>query len=181
MTEKGGRLPLAVGVNFAQRVDLVRELLEGRAEEAQTARSAKWQEGIKQFASSQDVFTDLLPAEFERLQRQWLEANSLSRIVFHEEHPLTLAAADENGHHLARVSLVDLPVGPYAFVAVPKKAQDVDLYMFRGGQSDVVGQDEDESVFALVGLTLNDPLSLDATVAGPEEGLEVTLHVIRGE
>jgi hypothetical protein len=41
-----GRTPSAAGINFAQRVDLVAELLEGRAAEAQPQRSAAWRRQI---------------------------------------------------------------------------------------------------------------------------------------
>jgi hypothetical protein len=41
-----GRTPSAAGINFAQRVDLVAELLEGRAAEAQPQRSAAWRKQI---------------------------------------------------------------------------------------------------------------------------------------
>ena len=37
-----GRIPTGVGINFAQRVDLLRELLEGHAEERQAERSKEW-------------------------------------------------------------------------------------------------------------------------------------------
>lgn len=49
----GERAPSAVLVNFAQRSDLVRELLEGRAAAAQGPRSARWEEGIRTLTSLQ--------------------------------------------------------------------------------------------------------------------------------
>lgn len=47
----GQRIPSAVLVNFAQRADLVRELLDDRAQEAQTVRTERWREGIRTFTS----------------------------------------------------------------------------------------------------------------------------------
>ncbi len=47
----GQRIPSAVLVNFAQRADLVAELLEHRADEAQGPRTARWREGIRTFTS----------------------------------------------------------------------------------------------------------------------------------
>jgi hypothetical protein len=40
------RAPSAVGVNFGQRVDLLRELLEGRANDAQVPRTAAWRKQV---------------------------------------------------------------------------------------------------------------------------------------
>ncbi len=47
----GQRIPSAVLVNFAQRADLVRELIDGTAETNQEARTKRWQEGIRTFTS----------------------------------------------------------------------------------------------------------------------------------
>lgn len=43
----GGRIPSGVGINFAQRVDLLRELLEGRAETEQVERLSDWTASIE--------------------------------------------------------------------------------------------------------------------------------------
>ncbi|MFV1958615.1 MAG: trypsin-like peptidase domain-containing protein [Planctomycetota bacterium] len=47
----GQRIPSAVLVNFAQRADLVRELLDGTAAKHQVARTKRWREGIRTFTS----------------------------------------------------------------------------------------------------------------------------------
>ncbi len=43
----GGRIPLGVGVDFAQRIDLLRELVEGRAHETLAERSTRLQERLE--------------------------------------------------------------------------------------------------------------------------------------
>jgi len=47
----GSRSPSAVLVNFAQRADLVRELVDGTADEAQVPRTERWRDGISTLMS----------------------------------------------------------------------------------------------------------------------------------
>jgi hypothetical protein len=49
------RLPLPAGVNFAQRADLVYELLEGTAAAAQAERTRAWRESMTAFTSGAEV------------------------------------------------------------------------------------------------------------------------------
>lgn len=66
-----GRIPSGVGINFAQRVDLLRELLEGQAEAAQADRTNEWITSIE----------DLYPSAWRIGRRKMVERrlSSLSR------------------------------------------------------------------------------------------------------
>jgi hypothetical protein len=45
----GARIPLAVGLNFAQRADLLQELLDHRADDAQKNRLSQWQQELAKY------------------------------------------------------------------------------------------------------------------------------------
>ncbi|HTH17555.1 MAG TPA: trypsin-like peptidase domain-containing protein, partial [Magnetospirillum sp.] len=52
---QGTRVPTGIGVNFAQRADLVRELLAGDAAAKTTEREALWQRRLKRYQNEVDV------------------------------------------------------------------------------------------------------------------------------
>lgn len=52
---QGTRVPSGIGVNFAQRADLVRELLSGAAEERTAEREAGWARRLKRYQNEVDV------------------------------------------------------------------------------------------------------------------------------
>ncbi len=52
---QGTRVPTGVGVNFAQRIDLVRELLNGEAKKQGGLRAAYWQDSLKHYQSEIDM------------------------------------------------------------------------------------------------------------------------------
>ena len=64
-----GRIPLGVGVNFAQRVDLLRELIDGEAEAALAQHVASWRAQLR----------TLYTSTFERQRETWLERLFASR------------------------------------------------------------------------------------------------------
>lgn len=52
---QGTRVPTGIGVNFAQRADLVRELLSGEAASHTAEREALWQRRLKRYQNEVDV------------------------------------------------------------------------------------------------------------------------------
>ena len=68
MTEKGGRMPSAALVNYAQRVDLLKDLLDGTADQKVAEARKHWQEIAGYFVQGKDVIPNTiisksLPAE----------------------------------------------------------------------------------------------------------------------
>ncbi len=53
--DQGTRVPTGVGVNFAQRADLVRELLAGTAGDRAQARAEYWQRRLKRYQNEVDM------------------------------------------------------------------------------------------------------------------------------
>jgi hypothetical protein len=175
-----GRVPMGVGVNFAQRADLVQELLEGRAAEAQAPRSRSWEEDIKQFFSGQQVFAEASKRMLQNLLDQWVGTSGKTPKRLGERGG-TLGAVDPNGRHVARVKFEKLPPGPLLLVALPATEADVDLYVFKGATEDLVGRDEQADWWPTVPLLLGAESSLDLMVVGPREGLGFTLHAFTAE
>jgi hypothetical protein len=183
-TQDGARLPIAVGVNFAQRADLVQELLDGRAAETQAPRTREWEEGIKQFVSgtaiARQAFAEARPRQLERLLQEWGQSGNLVPRKVSEESG-ALSAADPQGRHVARFQLRGLPGKARALIALPATETDIDMYVFRGGTEDLLGADEQRDWFPARALPADAPTDLDVTVVGPREGLAVTLYVYEAE
>jgi hypothetical protein len=172
------RIFTGVGVNFGQRADLVKELLEGRAEEATGPRGERWQTDIRQFFSMQQVFEEDVEKVTANLVEQWSStAGGEAETVTEQEATLS---PDVNGRPAATLA-VDVPrAGPYMLLALPKENADIDLYLFRteadGG--DVVGKDEAPDWYPVVQFTADGPVTLSGTIIGARDQLPVRLLLI---
>lgn len=83
---EGKRVPL--GLNYAQRVDLLRDLLEGRAEDAQKARDARWQ-------ARADAMVPTVAQRLDRIAAEY--AASSLRLELVEERSQAITESDEAG------------------------------------------------------------------------------------
>ena len=59
----GGRQPNAALINFGQRADLLRDMLDGTAEKKLVEARAHWQAVTKNFAEAKDFFPQLIIEE----------------------------------------------------------------------------------------------------------------------
>lgn len=83
---EGKRVPL--GLNYAQRVDLLRELLDGTAEESQKARDARWQ-------ARADAMVPTVAQRLDRIAAEYAASAITLELV--EEHAERLSEPDEAG------------------------------------------------------------------------------------
>jgi len=68
ISSKNGRIPNAALVNFAQRVDLLRELMEGRAATALEDNKRMWAEAVARWSRSPDSIAAVYAKSFEETE-----------------------------------------------------------------------------------------------------------------
>lgn len=167
----GNRAPSAVLVNFAQRADLVQELIEGEAEEAQAPRSKRWQEGIATLMSLQsaaekgalgflerylDVVEKDVGTEPERLET-W-------------DGPLDASAPRQPWKAIHDVAWEIPEKGLYVFFAYGVLGQDVDLAVLHETDDTVVyGEEASRDWYSAVRITADGQAKVRLRVSGPRD------------
>jgi trypsin-like peptidase len=188
------RIPSAVLVNYGQRADLIRELLEGRAATTQDARTQEWSTDIQRFRSGRHDPEETLG----RLVERWRSAiRPLEPKRLRAQKASLPAEATPEGRHVARFDLDVTTPGHYLLSAIATSEQaDINLYLFdKDGDSPLAGDEAQDSFPTLpVDVGLADPEALSSTVVpmgpkgqanlvlmvvGPEGGAEFTLYVIQ--
>jgi hypothetical protein len=165
-----GRIPLAVMVNFAQRADLVRELLDGTADSVQPSRTKEWEEGIRQFKSKKSLHGEHLKETIAQMVRQF-EQRTDKTAALREEMEGALSAADETGRGTAKTRYGPLAPGSYLLIAAASAAEtDIDLYLdtvLADGTLELYGKDEQADWYPVITFDLDAERTLEVTVSGP--------------
>lgn len=132
------RIPIAVGVNFAQRADLLRELLENRQAEAQRERDTEWGSELTRFKSGR-LTTDALVEKMKRYFVAQLAARGvrLTNITKTLERAGTVERAGVDHGVVYRVDIT--APGHYLIVAVAEEVKDLDVVVLVG--TNVVDKD----------------------------------------
>ena len=164
----GQRIPSAVLVNFAQRADLVRELLDGTAPTRQEARTKRWQEGIQTFTS----FRSAVEANALEFLDRYLE-----EVTTKEGRPpeRILDVSDVLGSSQPNpppATANDLPVaipvpGTYVFFAYAPMGLGVGLAVRDAANpTSVIGQDRPDHWHAVLQVEVQDKVDLLLQVVG---------------
>lgn len=116
---QGTRVPTGIGVNFAQRADLVREVLSGDADSRTVEREALWQRRLRRYQNEVDIAL-----------ADWAGSHGLSSI------PAALAQVDGRTADNPRY---DLPAfvhpftvskaGWYLFLATSRNRENIDMML----------------------------------------------------
>lgn len=119
-TPDGQRSP--VGINYAQRVDLIAEMLNGDAESAQETRDARWREEMRG--------TLLSPEALLNRVTDGVLSSGMGKIVLDDRLDLTAAGIDGG-----QGRLVQLRSGrEYVAIAVADDWLDIDLFAASSGE-----------------------------------------------
>jgi hypothetical protein len=168
------RTPSAAGVNFAQRADLVRELMDGSAERRSAARDAIWQEGIASFGDPMQK----IPQAILAMWRQQLGADAPPpERVFTEAGALT--DKPEPGF-VAKLFPGNIATpGRYLVTAVSRTRQNLILLVTRRGS--VVARSDDRQWFPFLARDVGAGESLDVIIGAPDrnERVEYELTIWR--
>lgn len=158
------RIPSGAAINFAQRADLVREILEGEAAEKVVGYEAFWKESLELFSNLRSV----LPG--------WI-LSDMKNVLATEEDPIQLASEkgsigpmDEDWGYNVTTYDISLPEpGFYAFHAIPDDKSNIDIAIVQNGE--VVIYDFEPDWFAYLGGDFAEEGDIQAVIVGDAEGI----------
>lgn len=165
---QGTRVPTGIGVNFAQRADLVREVLAGDADVRTAEREALWQRRLKRYQNEVDVAL-----------ADWVGAHGLSSV------PGALQQVDGRVSENARY---DMPAfvfpytvpkaGWYLFLATSRDRENIDMMLIHDTAKGpkLVGLDTSPDHYPGVEFAAEAGDELQVVIPGPP-GTDVRLRV----
>lgn len=162
------RIPSGVGINFGQRADLVRELLENTAQEKLPAYEASWKEALGAFTDFRSVLPEMLVSDWQ----YWYGFTEGPTILSEEAGKLG-PMNDEWGYPVARFAVPVDQYGLYGVYAIADGTEDINLSVVRDGE--VVMWDDYPDWYATVGSELDKGSVIQIVVTGPEEGVPFKL------
>lgn len=165
---QGTRVPTGIGVNFAQRADLVREVLAGEAEARTAERAALWQRRLKRYQNEVDVAL-----------ADWVGSHGLTSV------PPTLLQVDGR---IAENARYDMPAfvhpfgvpkaGWYLFLATSGDRENIDMMLIEDTAKGpkLVGLDTSPDHYPGIEFAGEAGNELQVVIPGPV-GTEVRLRV----
>jgi hypothetical protein len=157
------RIPSGASINFAQRADLVRELLDGKANEQLVGYQAMWGEALKLFVDFRSVLPQLILADL----KAWLGTET-DPLPLREESG-TLGAFDEGWGYPVTTYDIDLPEpGAFGFQAIGRSGNPIYLALVQNGE--VLIYDFAGEYFAYVATDFKEGGKIQVVVAGQDEG-----------
>ena len=166
-------------VNFAQRIDLLRELLDGRADEAQAARTRRWELGIAQFRTLKNAATkvaqDFLAVHLERV-----EATTGGKPEKIHDEAALLVPDPVKPPTWTRTLRLAKP-GIYVFFAWSTSGEDIDLLLMHPTDEVVLREDREKDSFPILTIGTDHPIDVRVTVAAGASSVhgEFTVQVYR--
>jgi len=145
------RKPSAVLINFAQRVDLLKELLDGKAEEIQALRTREWVADIVRFKSGRksrkEILKELTRVFKLHLKSRGVKVKSIERVL--KKRGMILKPGLDSGAAFQ----VDIPrAGYHMITAVADEVKDINIAVLRGTR--VIAKDEMRDHFPSVSMRL---------------------------
>ncbi|MCR6631157.1 MAG: trypsin-like peptidase domain-containing protein [Magnetospirillum sp.] len=165
---QGTRVPTGIGVNFAQRADLVREVLAGDADRRLAEREALWQRRLKRYQNEVDVALS-----------DWVGSHGLSSV------PPALEQVDgrteENPRYdmPAFIHAFSVPkAGWYLFIATSRSRENIDMMLIEDTAKGpkLVGLDTSPDHYPGVEFAGEAGNELQVVIPGPA-GTDVRLRV----
>lgn len=157
-----GRAPSAVGINFGQRADLVKELLEGTAAEHLVAYQGIWAEGLALF----DNFRTVLPKVFLSDLQSW--AKSSKEPVEIDAKTDKVGPMQQDWGVNATIYEYEVQPGAYGFYAISQQEDDINLAVIQDGTVLVMNNETDW--YPIVGTTFDKAGRIQVVIFSSVEG-----------
>lgn len=160
MLDKSHRIPNAAAVNFAQRADLVRELLDHGAASQEATRQASWTAG---FATFNDPMVEIPKALLARWTKKYPGEPELVGTFS--------GALKETGEPHVYTTVLDNVLrqpGQYLVVALSQERADINLAAVRN-KTEIIAKDEKPDWFPTFELTHEDDAQIDLQITGRAE------------
>lgn len=156
-----GRAPSAVGINFAQRADLVKELLDGTAAEHLVAYQSIWAEGLALF----DNFRSALPKVFLSDLKNWVGGDREPEAVDSKDGE-KVGPRNEDWGVNATIYEYEVKAGKVGAYAIAQGEDDINIAIVQDGKVLVLNDDKDWH--PLVGTEITADGKLQVVVFGVE-------------
>jgi hypothetical protein len=157
-----GRAPSAVGINFAQRADLVQELLDGVAAEKIVAYQRVWAEGLALF----DNFRSALPRVMLSDLKAWANSDAEPQVL--EEKADKIGPLKEDWGVKATIYQYEVQPGAYGFYAISDQEEDINLAVISEGEVQAINDDTDWH--PIVGVSFDKATPIQVVVYSQVEG-----------
>jgi hypothetical protein len=157
-----GRAPSAVGINFAQRADLVQELLDGVAAEKIVAYQQVWKQGLELF----DNFRSALPRVMLSDLKNW--ANSDADPQSLADQVDKIGPLKEDWGVKATIYEYEVQPGAYGFYAISDREEDINLAVISDGEVKAINDDPDWH--PVVGVSFEKATPIQVVVYSQVEG-----------
>ncbi len=175
----GGRISTGAGVNFGQRVDLLAELIDNKADEVQTIRSGRWKEDIKQFVSLKDKIVDV------QVQR-WMQLKPGKRAEKIATQSGSIDTIYNSGTWTYKFTQKLPAAGDYYVVAVGSTDSKIFEFVFNNPGSgwtndQLLASDRVGNWYSQASLTVNAAKSVEVVVSCATKGVPVTVYVYQAK
>jgi len=165
-----GRAPSAVGINFAQRADLVQELLDGVAAEKIVAYQQVWKEGLELF----DNFRSALPRVMLSDLKNWARNQADPQVIADQADKVGPLNEDWG----VKATIYEYEVGPgaFGFYAIADKEEDINLAVISEGQVQAINDETDWH--PIVGVSFDKATPIQVVVYSQTEGAPYSFKAV---
>jgi hypothetical protein len=171
----GKQVPSGALINYAQRVDLLKDLVSGDADKKLADERHYWDEQTRNLKRGFDAISARLLENLKPSPSATAEVRTREEFEFDDESPKTKARG-KDGIELTRrraVHTVKLKQGEqHLFLAYGKEQAKLGLYLFANGKA--VGQAEPSSWYPVLAYTAAKDMTIEVHVTGPNDDVAYT-------
>ena len=177
-----GRISSAAGINFGQRVDLVKELFSEDLAKIQAARSERWKKmiGIIYKSGTEAIVQRVLKGLVNTWETKILRGRSKAEEMFKADRS---SAKPVPGKKLEQFDVALPAAGKYLVVAVAPDGTDIDMAVAKvnGNQISAIARDMSGDSYPACAFDVDAATSVRIFIAGPEKDTKYELHVYRAK
>lgn len=162
-----GRAPSAVGINFGQRADLVRELLDGVAAEKIVEYQQIWAEGLALF----DNFRSALPKVLFSDLKNWAGGKDPVELASLEG---AIGGMQDDWGVNATIYEYEVEPGSYGFYAIAGTEDDINMAVIQNGEVVVINNEPDWH--PILGTQFEEAGQIQVVVYSTVEGAPYAFH-----
>lgn len=163
------RTPAAIGINYGQRADLVRELVDGRAEREQAARTKQWEQALKDFPCLWDLRAAQEEDQVRREIGGWAKAGGFAKVAILDEVKGSADTEVPGSDQFYGSSALRIPqAGKYLVLLIAQK-HEMGLFLHAGADKVVAAQPAATWISTLP-IEVPGPIDLDAWGVAIQKG-----------
>jgi hypothetical protein len=162
------RVPSGVLVNYSQRADILRELLDGNADQHLAEAKEYWVKRLATFPSGETVAINYLQQKTRKLEGKANITLALTRTISGALSPETRAKKDDGDVQRQANHVIDAAGGAsYVIFAYSPEGSPIQLWVYRDGK--LVGENADGTFLPAVRYDATNDSKLDVWVVGSKD------------